>query len=184
MDFSKVKEAIIKDYEKHYLFSHCVLSNLILPELTTLILNDEFNDMKNHLLNINRDECLSFGMIYLIAANCKKSQNEPFGFNNETYLGQLTSEVLDFFTTNINHLMMGDNKIIDNFIEDIQTKYDIDTIVKHYNAIPVDEILEIKKEIRGIEHITEMLNFTQPGIKKYFKTDKKYLDLIIPFTTY
>lgn len=181
MDFSKVKEAIINDYKKHYLNSHCLLSSLnaFPPELNTVILNFEFNEIKEHLANMKWDERIYFGIHYLMAANIKHTNNEAFGFDKDSYLGIFVDEILVDLKYGI-VMVRGENaESLNQFKEMLEKKYNVDTLIKHYDAIPINEITALKQQMKEIKDIDKMMGFMQNHINHFLKTDKKYLDLII-----
>lgn len=176
MDFTKVREAIINTHINKYIFSHCVLYDLkFLPELTTVILNLLSDDMIKELIIAKQDNRIAFGCYYMMAANIKKG--EPFGFGEDTYLGQLATEILTFLNQNMNVIMTGEYELMEEFKNDLIKKYEMDKLIKAFDDIPINQMSELIQNITTI--VSNMPADFLMYIKKFLKTDEKYLQHLI-----
>ena len=170
-NFNKAKELIIGEYKDDYLFCHAVLSSLnVFPhELDLVILNFQFDNLKNQLSDLMYDEDTTFMMQYVTIAFGKKMKHEPFGFPDESYFGILTSHCITICTNIYNGVHIEEK---DYFLEG----YNMNDVVQKYHDIPTNEFLTIKAEVdKEWETLEYVKTFAANSLKKFLKTNEKYL---------
>ena len=177
-NFSQINKAIVDEYKNNFIFNHCILQSLLLPELNTIILKMRFSDLIDKLLTSKQDEKL---FLFLQALAIKTYKDYLNGNTSQEFV--MISRVYMYATRNF-----GAIKSIFHFMP-INTHLSFDTL-KEY--IETEDVKLLHKQVdqgeveendinEVLEYVKQMgmpfdINTAKYMFLNLFATDQKYIN--------